>query len=228
MSGASDTKPMMILDTWKAAWRHVAFRVETVATFVLLVIVLGLFSRFLEWVELRNGASISDPIIATIAARDFTWPIFLLIYGGLILGLATLAAHPVRLIAAVQSYILMVLIRFVVMYVTPFDPPPGIIPLADPFVQFFGSGSVPTKDLFFSGHTATLLLLSFAARRNGLKLSFALCAFIVAVLIVWQHVHYTVDVLVAPFVAYASYRSVVFFQQHILGNEIQSENRNSI
>jgi hypothetical protein len=37
----------------------------------------------------------------------------------------------------------------------------------------------------------------------------AVCTVLVAVCVLWQHVHYTVDVLVAPFFAYAS-RELVF------------------
>ena len=198
---------------WKAALQGAAFRVQVLTTIPLLVAVLILFSHFLEWVELRPGAVLRDPIVMAVEAHDFTWFIFIFIYGGLIVGLGTLIAHPRRLIMTLQSYILMVCIRFAAMYVTPLDPPPSIIPLADPSVQFFGSGTAPTKDLFFSGHTSTLFLLALSASKRWLRWCFALSAGSVGVLIVWQHVHYAIDVLVAPFVAYASYRFVNFLQQ---------------
>ncbi len=204
-AGSSGT----LANEWKAAWSNAAFRVQLVITVPLLIILLSLFSHFLAWVESRSGVVLHDPIIAHTAAHEFTWPIFILIYAGLVIGLVTLSESPWRLLMALQSYVLMVCIRIVAMYITPLDPPAGIIPLADPFVQFVGSGTVPTKDLFFSGHTATLMILSFAADRRRLQAFFAIGALIVGVLIVWQHVHYAVDVLMAPFVAYASYRIVV-------------------
>jgi hypothetical protein len=202
-----------VADAWKAAWSSAAFRVQVAVTVPVLIVVLSLFSRFLEWVEVRSGSILQDPIIAFTTPHQFTWPIFILIYVGLIVGLVTLSTRPRQLIVAFQAYTLMVCIRFVSMYLTPFDPPAGIIPLADPFVQFFGSGSVPTKDLFFSGHTATLLLLSFTAERDRTKLLFAACAAVVGVLIVWQHVHYAIDVVMAPFVAYTSYRIAILGQR---------------
>ncbi|MEK9136072.1 MAG: phosphatase PAP2-related protein [Bacteroidota bacterium] len=204
-----------IHQVWKAAWTHAAFRVQVLVTIPALLVVLTLFSHFLEWVEVRSGVVLSDPIVVMVDAHDFTWSIFIFIYAGVVIGLVTLSAHPVQLIVTVQSYIVMVSIRVVAMYVTPLDPPTGIIPLADPFVQFFGTGAVPTKDLFFSGHTATLFLLSLTANGRWLKALFAFCAVAVAILIVWQHVHYVVDVLVAPFVAYTSYRLVVLFQDRV-------------
>jgi len=39
----------------------------------------------------------------------------------------------------------------------PLEPPPGQIPLADPLVAL-GTGVTLQKDLFFSGHVATLVL----------------------------------------------------------------------
>ena len=200
---------------WKAAWQSAAFRVQTLTTIPLLIAILILFSRFLEWVELRPGVVLPDPFIATVEPHDFTVLIFIFIYGGLIVGLGAIITHPHRLILALQSYILMVCFRFAAMYVTALDPPPGIIPLADPLVQFFGSGKAPTKDLFFSGHTSTLILLALTTTKRWMRWCFILCAVSVGVLIVWQHVHYAIDVLVGPFVAYASYRLVHSFHQNI-------------
>ena len=55
------------------------------------------------------------------------------------------------------------------MYSLPFNPPPEMIPLNDPFVQFFGSGKLLTKDFFFSGHTATLFLLFLVIDKKPFK-----------------------------------------------------------
>jgi hypothetical protein len=191
---------------WKAAWHHAAFRFQFLLTVPLLVGALLAFSRFLEWVEVRPGLVLADPVVAAILPRDFTWPIFLCIYLGLVYGLVSLSSAPYRLVIALQTYFFMVIVRFAAMSVLPLEPPAGIIPLADPFVQMFGSGFVLTKDLFFSGHTATLVLLALAVPHRRRKFLFAVLAILVAVMIVWQHVHYTVDVLMAPFVAYACYR----------------------
>lgn len=214
MTGTPDSRD--VLSTWKAAWQHAAFRVQIVVTVPVLILLLALFSRFLEWVEQRPGAILQDPVVASLPAYDFTWPIFIIIYAGLVVGLVTLSSHPANLLTALQSYSLMVCVRLVMMFTAPLDPPGGIIPLADPFVQFFGSGQVPTRDLFFSGHTSTLLLLSFTATRYTLKAFFVMCALVVGILIVWQHVHYAMDVLVAPFIAYTCYRIVILFHSRFL------------
>jgi hypothetical protein len=101
------------------------------------------------------------------------------------------------------------------MYTVPFNPPLKMIPLADPFVQFFGSGAVLTKDLFFSGHTATLFILFLTAASKKTKYFFLTGTIIAALLLLLQHVHYTVDVLSAPFFTYGCYRAIILFKERM-------------
>jgi len=191
---------------WSYALRDRRFRVECAITLPLLVASLIGLSSFLEFVEERPGVVLNDPILALISPSNFTWLTFALIYGGLIFGIATLSRHPNQLLLAFQSYVVMVTLRIAAMYVVPLDPPAGLIPLVDPLVQFVGSGKVLTKDLFFSGHTATLLLLGFASQGRVSRTLFYLAAVIVGTCVILQHVHYTIDVLAAPCFAYLAYR----------------------
>jgi hypothetical protein len=216
MTGLNNAGTGTTSDIWKAAWQHAAFRFQLLVTVPILVGLLLAFSRFLDWVELRPGIFISDPIVAAIPPHDFTWPIFLCIYSGLIYGLVLLSRAPFRLLAALQAYVFVVVTRILAMYSLPLEPPAGLIPLADPFVQAFGSGFVPTKDLFFSGHTATLVLLALSVPQRSRRMLFALLATLVALMILWQHVHYTVDVLMAPFVVFACHRSASAFHNRTL------------
>jgi len=97
------------------------------------------------------------------------------------------------------------------MSVTPLEAPPGMIPLDDPLVRLLGPGKLLTKDLFFSGHTATLFLLGCAVPGRRSRILFFVCTAIVGISVLWQHVHYTIDVLAAPLFAYASFRTAVLF-----------------
>jgi membrane-associated phospholipid phosphatase len=166
-------------------------------------------TSFLDVVEGRPGVVLRDPLLALVSPVNLTWLTFALIYAGLIAGVIFLLRHPRALLTTIESYVLLVLVRMVMMIFVPLDPPPGLIPLADPLVQFVGSGGVPTRDLFFSGHASTLFLLSLTARGRLLKALFLCCAAAVAVAVLWQHVHYTIDVIVAPFAAYACYRLIL-------------------
>jgi hypothetical protein len=196
------------LQRWSLVLRRGRSRAELALTLVFLFVSLAGLSSFLEFVERRAGVVINDPLLALIPPIDFTWLTFALIYGGLVLGAGILARFPHRLLLGLQSYILMVALRIAVMYAVPLDPPAGLIPLVDPFVQFVGSGKVLTKDLFFSGHTATLFLLGLVAPGRISRPLFFGAAFVVGVCVIAQHVHYTIDVLAAPCFAYIAYRSV--------------------
>ena len=202
-------RPGAAAGAWREAWSEQRFRVEAVLSPIALVGVLTVLARFLSWVEHRPGVLLADPVLALIPPRDVTWLTFGLVYLGLLTTFVLLLPHPRRLVLGAQAYALMVLFRMGVMAVTPLEAPLDTIPLRDPLVQVLGTGEVLTRDLFFSGHTATLALLTFLAVGRASRRFFTVCTVLVAICVLWQHVHYTVDVLVAPFFAYAS-RQLVF------------------
>jgi hypothetical protein len=193
---------------WREAWRDKGMRVQIVATALCLVLALRALSAFLVWVEQRSGVRLSDPLLLAIPPRNRAWLIFATIYLALVLGLAVLAFHPRAMVVGVQAYVVMILSRICVMYFTPLDPPADTIALRDPIIEIIGSGRILTRDLFFSGHTATLVLLLLAVPGRRFKPVLLAGAITVAIGVLWQHVHYTVDVLVAPPFAFASYRVV--------------------
>ncbi len=200
---------------WKAAWGRPAFRFRAWVTVPFLAAILAALATFLQWVERRAGVVVPDPLLALFPPTDLTWFIFGLIYGGLVIALLFLVRDPDRLLLAMQSYSLMVVFRILAMYLLPLDPPAMTIPLKDPFVQLFGSGNVLMKDLFFSGHTSTLFLLFLTARKGRLRTALLLFTISVAVLIVIHHSHYAVDVYMAPFVAYTSYRIALLLNARV-------------
>jgi PAP2 superfamily protein len=199
---------LRIGSAWRNAWDEKTLRVHFVATPPCLVLVLWLLADFLVWVEQRPGVRLADPLLAALAPRNETWPVFGLIYLALIIGLAVLAFHPRALIIGVQAYVVMIVARICVMYFTPLDPPAEMIPLRDPIVEVVGTGRLLTRDLFFSGHTSTLFLLFVAVPDRKVKAALLACSIAVAIGMLVQHVHYTVDVLVAPLFAFASHRAV--------------------
>jgi hypothetical protein len=176
-----------------------------VLSLIYIVFVLVVFINFLRIVEQRDGFTLTDPILKTFSPIDLTWLTFSLIYGLLFIAVLHLIDKPQLFHTALMTYAIMVSFRIVAMYSLPLNPPETMIVLNDPFVQLFGSTEVLTKDLFFSGHTATLFILYLVSRQKLMKTIFLLCAILVGVCVLLQHVHYTVDVLAAPFFVFASY-----------------------
>jgi len=194
--------------TWKSFLKDKKNLTEFVITAVIVTAVIIAFSHFLHFIEQRDGVILNDPILKTFNPIDLTWLTFALIYLSLIIFVVTTFNKPDKLLIAFQAYGLMLIFRTIAMYLTPFEAPERILLLNDPFVQFFAKGDILTKDLFFSGHTGTLFLVFLLAENKTLKTIFLILTILVGSAVLLQHVHYSVDVFVAPFVAFGAYKII--------------------
>jgi hypothetical protein len=52
-----------------------------------------------------------------------------------------------------------------------------------------------TKDLFFSGHTATMVFVCVFLKRNIEKKIALILSVLLVILLLIQHIHYTIDVI---------------------------------
>lgn len=200
---------MKYLDELKRNWNSFFLSKKNIYFFitilVLLALVLGLFTRFLQYVELRNGFAFDDPILIQFNPIDLTWIIFIMIYGGLVLALISLVKSPQVLTLALLTYLLMVIFRIAAMYTLPLNPPESMLALKDPLVELFGGGKTLTKDLFFSGHTATSLIFFLTAKNKIIKKIFLFLTVVMGASVLLMHVHYSVDVLIAPLVSFTAF-----------------------
>lgn len=208
---------MKTFQKFRAVWQLElgarGFKFRFIITLLLLGIVLITLARFLSVNEHLPGFRFIDSLLSLFPAIDVTWLTFGLIYLGLIIAVGILAFYPRQLIIALQSYTLIAALRLITVFLLPLDAPPGIIPLKDPFVEFFGNGNILLRDLFFSGHTATMFLFFLTCPNRKLKTIFLICTVLVAICVLAQHVHYTIDVIVAPFFSYTSYRIICLINQ---------------
>ncbi len=99
------------------------------------------------------------------------------------------------------------------------NPPAGLIPLADPITNMFYGKDYITHDLFFSGHTTTVFLIFLCMKKKMDRMLVLIASMVVGVLLLVQHVHYTIDVLAAPVFTYVIYRLTGLFTE--------SENRST-
>jgi hypothetical protein len=190
-------------------------RVQYAVTLPTLALVLFCLSRFLQYAEQRQGVVLPDPLLALLQPHDLTWVTFGLIYGSLFVALYALLQNPGQLLVAIHAYIVLIVFRIAVMFAAPLEHPQGMILLRDPLVEQFGPARVLTKDLFFSGHTATLFLLGLTATHPKIKGILLFSTLLVGFFVLWQHVHYTVDVLAALAFAYCAYCTALFLHRMI-------------
>ncbi len=186
--------------------------VELTITLILLVVTLIFFTHFINAVEARNGVELNDPVLKLFYPIDLSGFIFSVIYISVVIGLITLLTNPKRLVFALQVYTLVVLVRIITLYLTPLNAPGNMILLVDPIVKNLGTGQLLTKDLFFSGHTATMFFLFLVSVNKKMKLFFFFGFVLIALAVLLQHVHYTIDVVAAPFFTYTSFRIILLIR----------------
>jgi hypothetical protein len=200
---------VVVLEPWKVGLKQPGFRLRAALTIITLAALLAALVHFLRWNEARPGVVLSDPLLGMFRPVDVTWLIFCLVYGGLCAAIVLLAREPEHLLLAMQGYAVLTVFRVLALWLVPLEPPSAMIPLRDPFVEFFGGMASPlNKDLFFSGHTSTLFLLFLNASGRLARRLFFCGTLAVAVCLLIQHAHYSIDVLVAFPFAYAAHRIV--------------------
>ncbi len=194
--------------TWPAAWAAPAFRWRLLL--VLLLIFGGLVPvvpSFYHWLQQRPGHVLPDPLLPLLPRRNVAPAIFTLMYGASLACIGFVLRRPALLLRGFWAYFLLQSVRMGVLWLVPLEPPLTALPLPDPFMDnVFHTQAAPiTKDLFFSGHTATATLLALAVRGRWWRGSLFAVAAAVGVLVLVQRVHYTYDVLAAPLFAGLAY-----------------------
>jgi hypothetical protein len=192
---------------WPAAWARRGFRLRLGLVVGLLLGLLPVVPGFYRFVQARPGQRLADPLLALLPVQDHSTLIFTLIYGAIAATLVYLLPRPQRLLRALWAYYLLQLLRMATLWLLPLEPPITLVILHDPVMdRIFEVTTQPiVRDLFFSGHTATMTLLTLVGRGRYWRWALGLATVAVGLLVLVQRVHYSYDVLAAPFFAWAAY-----------------------
>lgn len=194
------------LELWRHAWKCKRFRLAAVFSILVLLANLIVLPSFFQFVEQRPGAPLDDPLLRILPSCDFSRPVFLLIYSALFYVIGRGIFSPGVFIRFATSYTLVLLMRVATLYLTPLGPPPGLVPMPDPWTPLFSGAPALTQDLFFSGHTATAFLVFLSLTGRAEKLAALSLLVVIVVLLLFQHIHYTIDIVAAIPFAYFGYR----------------------
>lgn len=173
-----------------------------ISGFIALCVISGFLNQFFQAIEVRDGIDVNDILLSILPAKDCSEAIFILIWSCVALATLRFLNNPMLFIVFLWSYVALCLTRIITITLVPLNAPPGLIPLRDPLSNYFYGQVFITKDLFYSGHTATLFLIFLCLEKKNDKLIVLLSTGIVGLLLLVQHVHYSMDVLAAPFFAY--------------------------
>lgn len=196
---------------WFDAWKLSSFRWKFWTSLIVFGAILTSLPFFFRAIEARNGFVFSDILLTQIPPHNVSIAVFFLIWSSCILVVYRLIQDPLIMLEIFWTYNGVTLLRMACISLISLNPPEGLIPLADPITnQFYGEHYI-THDLFFSGHTATVFLV-FLCLKQKIDRIYTLCATILlGILLLIQHVHYTIDILAAPVFTYAVYRIVLAF-----------------
>jgi membrane-associated phospholipid phosphatase len=190
---------------WQGAWHDSAFRRRVVTGLIIVISLLSTFPLFFQHIERRHGALLNDPLLRLLLPHNISVPLFIVIWAITGLSVYRAAQTPMMFLTYLWSFIFLSLFRMLTITLVPLDPPAGLIPLVDPLSNFFYGDKFVTKDLFFSGHTSSVFLLFLTIPGKTDKKLALIATFIVALLLLVQHVHYTLDVLGGFLFAWIAY-----------------------
>lgn len=177
--------------------------------FVIICFVLcaTLFNYVLVIIENNQGIIFEDPLFKFYNAIDLSPYIFLMTYGSLFSFMFLNRLNPKNYYLFIKAYVLLLLFRSISVFLLPLACCEDAIPLNDPILNgvFYPNG-YSCRDLFFSGHAATIFLMNLFSENKNHKLYFGLLTALVSIGVLLQKVHYSIDVLAAPVFAILIYK----------------------
>lgn len=187
---------------WKANWQDSDYRRKCITGLIIISFILMSLPFFYQAIEQRNGISFNDYLLSYLPAYDLSLFIFVIIWSMTLLTFSRFKQDPHIFLTFLWGFILINLSRFVSIGLFPLNPPADLIPIHDPIAnQFYGPKFI-TKDLFFSGHTAAMFLMFLCLKKRTDKLLALIATLIIGAAVLIQHVHYTMDVVMAPVITY--------------------------
>jgi len=191
---------------WRETWSDSIKRQQIIIGTAIMMSVVFTMPLFFTHIEKRQGTLINDPVLAAIPPHNVSVLIFAVIWGMVLLAMVRAAYRPSIYIIYCWALIPITIARFIAISIVPLEPPIGLQPLIDPLTGVFYGQHFITKDLFFSGHIATLTLIFLSLRKKSDRIIGFIATIIVAFLLLVQHIHYTIDILASPGIVYICYR----------------------
>jgi hypothetical protein len=197
---------------WQDAWRSRPFKRQAISGCIALMATFSFFPFFFSYIEKRNGIVLNDWLLNRLEPHDVSTVIFIFVWAITLLLITRMIQQPNLFIIMLWAYVLLSIMRIATISLLALNAPKGLLVLVDPLSNIFYGDTFITKDLFYSGHTSTAFLMFLCLKKKSDKIFALIASIIIGMLLLVQHVHYTIDVLAAPLFALLSY----FFSKKII------------
>ncbi len=187
---------LKIIDAWKSALQNRFFSLKLFLFPILFIIYSAITQQLGNYIEARQGIRLEDKLLMIFPSRDFSIEIFILLYSSLFLLVITHLSKPAVILRIIEMHFLVAVVRQICILMVALEPPAGMIILRDVFLEntIYPQNSPLTKDLFFSGHVASIWIYFLCSQKKYLKYSMLVASVAMSFMILSMRVHYTYDV----------------------------------
>jgi hypothetical protein len=190
------------MDVWRKELKEHRKLILISLLFLIFAIILNQLAG--RYVEKMGSSAVSDIILDNIPAINLR---LLFIYGYTLI-IAVLLLYPLvfkvkEFHIVISQFSLLVMIRSFFVSLTHLRMPTDAIIAKMPEIY---QDITFNNSLFFSGHTAIPFLGFLIFRKQKLGIFFLIATIIMALTVLFMHVHYSIDVFAALFITYGSFK----------------------
>lgn len=183
---------------------------------VILSMVLFMPYYYQEIIGPKVGILLNDPVLNLFTPIDWSNAVFFILTAALIQTMVMYSGNAEVFLTGVTSFCVVNILRTISMYIITLEPPADMILLIDPIsASLVYPEKAFAKDLFFSGHVSSMMILVYIERNRVWYLVKIVATVLMALFLAWQHVHYSVDLIAAPFATYLVFLGVRRFVRTI-------------
>jgi PAP2 superfamily C-terminal len=197
-----------IIYAWKTALQSRSFGLKLFLFPILFIFYSAITQHLGHYIEARQGIRLEDKLVTLFPSRDFSIEIFALLYTSLFLLVITHLSKPAVILRIIEMHFLVAVVRQICILMVALEPPAGMIVLRDVFLEntIYPQNSPLTKDLFFSGHVASIWIYFLCSQRRYFKYSMLAASVAMSFMILSMRVHYSYDVFGAM-----AFTTVIYF-----------------
>lgn len=197
-----------IVSSWRSALSEPRFALKLFLAPGVFLLYSALTQNLGLYIEQRTGIQLADPLLQWIPRFDFSVAIFILLYTALSITIITHLHRPQIILRIIEMHLWVAVVRQVCILLIALEPPAGLIVLRDVFLEntVYPRQSPLTKDLFFSGHVASIWLYFLCSENPILKRFLFVATLLMSFMILSMRVHYTYDVYGAILITTVLYK----------------------